>query len=251
VRRATLSLTLLVLMLAGASHAGAGGLDLRIGGFLPRARDCGVASGQPAEYTLFQDVCDLYVTANSDFVDGVAKKDFNGVYGGIEYNHVLMDNVEIGVHLDGYSRTVDTSYRGYTRPDESEIMQSLRLSVIPLGVSLRLVPTSKRARIAPYVGGGVDVVFYKYEEFGDFIDFDDPTLPVIGDHFVGESAAFGYHALGGLRVYVNRDFAVVAEGRYQWAKDDMGDDFSPREPGLVNRIDLSGWTFTVGAHVRF
>ncbi len=31
----------------------------------------------------------------------------------------------------------------------------------------------------------------------------------------------------------------------------MGDDFAPNEPGLVNRIDLSGASFTVGLHVRF
>jgi hypothetical protein len=231
VRRATLSLTLLGLLTAGASRAGAEGVDLRIGAYFPRGNE-----------TLFQDDRDLYL---------VGKSDFNGVYGGIEYNHVLIDNVEIGVHLDGYSRTVNTSYRNYTRPDGSEIEQSLKLSVVPLGVTLRLVPTSKRARIAPYVGGGVDAVFYKYEEYGDFIDFVDPTLPIIGDAFVADGAAFGVHVLSGLRVYVNRDIAIVAEGRYQWAKADMGDDFAPTEPGLVNRIDLSGATFTVGVHVRF
>lgn len=230
-RRATLSLTLLALLVAGASRAGAEGLDLRIGAYFPRGNE-----------TLFQDDRDLYL---------VGKSDFNGVYGGIEYNHVLIDNVEIAVHLDGYSRTVNTSYRNYTRPDGGEIEQSLRLTMVPLGVSLRLVPTSKRARIAPYVGGGVDAVFYKYEEYGDFIDFGDPTLPIIGDAFVADGAAFGVHVLGGLRVYLNRDIAIVAEGRYQWAKANMGDDFAPPEPGLVNRIDLSGATFTVGVHVRF
>ena len=110
----------------------------------------------------------------------------------------------------------------------------------PLGLSVRLLPTSKKAKIVPYVGGGVDALFYQYEEYGDFIAFGDPELPIVADAFVSEGTAFGYHALGGLRVYLNRDFAIVGEGRYQWAKDDMGDDFSPNEPGLVNTIDLSG-----------
>src|SRR5512143_1833490 len=108
-----------------------------------------------------------------------------------------------------------------------------------------------RHRVVPYVGGGVDALFYRYEEYGDFIDFQDPELAILADHFVSESAAFGVHALGGVRVYLNHDFAIVGEGRYQWGKDDMGDDFAPTEPSLVNRIDLSGWTFTVGVHVRF
>ena len=236
-RRATLSLTLLALLLAGASRAGADGFDLRIGGFFPRGNE-----------TLFQDDRALYF---------VEKSDFNGVYGGIEYNRVLLDNVELGIHLDGYGRTVDTSYRDYTWDDGTEIRQSLKLTMVPLGVSLRFVPTSKRAKIAPFVGGGVDAIFYKYEEYGDFVCFPPASgtcrfdYDIVPDAFVSESTAFGFHALGGVRVYINRDFAIVAEGRYQWATDEMGDDFAPNEPGLVNTLDLSGWTVTVGVHVRF
>jgi hypothetical protein len=231
VRRAILSLTLPALLLAGPSPASAGGLDLRIGGYFPRGNE-----------TLFQDVHDLFI---------VQKSDFNGVYGGIEYNQKILDNVELGVHFDGYSRTIDTSYRDYTRPGGDEIRQRLRLRQAPLGVSIRLVPTSKRAKIAPFVGGGVDAIFYHYEEEGDFIDFEDPTLPILSDAFVADGTAFGVHVLGGFRVYLNRDFAVVAEGRYQWATDKMGGDFGPTASGFVYTLDLSGATATVGLHVRF
>jgi len=242
VRRAAL-FPILLLMLLAAVDVGAQGLDLRIGGFLPRTRDCGIPSSQRAEYTLFQDVCELYaVDANA----------FDGVYGGIEYEHVIMKNVEASVHLDGYSKTVDTFYRDYERPGNGgDIFQTLRLRTAPLGVSLRFVPTSKRAKIAPFVGGGVDAVFYEYEEFGDFIDFFDPDLAISADHFNDEGVAFGLHAFGGIRVYVNRDFAIVGEARYMWSATDMSDDFAPTGSGFVNRIDLSGWTWTVGVHVRF
>jgi hypothetical protein len=257
VRRATLSLTLLALLLAGASLAGAGGLDLRVGGFFPRGRDCGIPSNQRAEYTLFQDVCELYhVTHDGELVD-LQPSDFDGVFGGIEYNQVLTNFVEVGVHYDYYSRTTDSSYRDYTWDNGDEIHQQLRLRVAPLGVSIRLLPTGKNNKIVPFVGGGVDALFYRYEEYGDFVCFPPSggtcqhDYDVVPDAFVSESTAFGYHALGGLRVYINHDFAIVGEGRYQWGKDDMGDDFAPNEPGLVNQIDLSGWTFTVGLHVRF
>jgi hypothetical protein len=231
VRRAILSLTLLALPLAGASPAGAGGLDLRIGAYFPRGNE-----------TLFQDVRDLYF---------VEKSDFYGVYGGIEYNQKIVDNVELGVHFDGYSRSVDTSYRDYTRPSGDEIRQTLKLWQAPLGVSVRLVPTSKRTKVAPFVGAGVDAIFYHYEEYGDFIDFFDPTLPIVADAFVADGTAFGFHVLGGFRWYLNRDFAIVAEGRYQWATDKMGDDFGPTASGFVYTLDLSGATATVGLHVRF
>jgi hypothetical protein len=227
----TLSLTLVATFLAGASSASASGLDLRIGGFFPRGNE-----------TLFQDVRELYM---------VEKSDFYGVYGGIEYNTEVAPNLEVGVSFDAFGSSEDTSYRDYVRPDGREIEQTLKLRMMPLGVTLRFLPTAKSASFVPYVGGGVDAVFYKYEEYGDFIDFFDPDYTVVPDAFRSESVAFGFHAVAGLRVYINRDFAIVGEGRYQWAEDDMGDDFAPNEAGLINRIDLSGPSFTVGLHVRF
>jgi len=248
VRRAaatTPSLLLLAFLIAPGAFAQ--GFDARIGGYLPRLRDCGVPSSRPADYTLFQDVCELYVP----FDEGGFDSAFDGLYGGVEYNHVVMKNVEVALHLDGSSQTVDTFYRDYERPGGGDIYQTLRLRTAPLGVSLRFVPTGKRVRFAPFVGGGIDAVFYQYEEWGDFIDFFDPDLAIYPDHFIDDGVAFGAHAFGGIRFYVNRDFAIVGEGRYLWSGKDMGDDFLPNEPGLVNRIDLSGWTWTVGVHVRF
>jgi opacity protein-like surface antigen len=232
VRRVILSLALAATFLSGAVPAAAGGLDLRIGGFFPRG-----------EETLFQDVRELYL---------VDKSDFYGVYGGVEFNSVVTRNLELGVSFDAFGSGEDTSYRDYVRPDGREIQQTLKLRMYPLGVTLRVLPTRKSATFVPFVGGGVDAVFYDYEEYGDFIDFFDPDLPVVPDAFEADGTAFGFHAVAGFRYYVNRDFAVVAEGRYQWAEDDMGDDFAPNpESGLVNRIDLSGPSFTVGLHIRF
>jgi hypothetical protein len=31
----------------------------------------------------------------------------------------------------------------------------------------------------------------------------------------------------------------------------MGGDFSPNEPGLINRLDMSGPSVTFGLHIRF
>ncbi len=226
-------------LVAAAGSASAGGLDVRIGGFFPRGSD-----------TLFEDLNSLY-TPDENPDHGVKAKDFRGVFGGIEYNTVILPYVELGVGLDGFGKTVESSYRDYTRPGDVEIRQKLKLNIVPLGATLRFMPTDKSAPVAPYVGAGVDAIFYTYEESGDFIDFWDPDLTIHEDDFKANGAALGVHVVGGIRVYLNRDFAIVGEGRYQWAKKDMGGDFAPNEPGLVNRIDLSGASFTVGLHVRF
>ncbi len=230
-RRALSSLILLPLLMGAPSPASAGGLDVRLGAFFPRA-----------DSNLFLDDESLYF---------VSKEDWAGFSWGIEYNHVLAKYLEVAIHVDGYQKTIDTSYRDFVRPDGSDIFQTLKLDIVPFGVTVQLVPTSKRTKVAPFLGGGVDLFYWKYQEFGDFIDFFNPDLPVDPDHFISDGVTFGFHATGGVRIYLNRDFAIVVRGAYQWAEATMGGDFSPNEPGLINRLDLSGASVTLGLHVRF
>ena len=139
------------------------------------------------------------------------------------------------------------------RPDGSEIYQTLRLNIVPFGRHGALRSHQQADEGRSLRRAGASTLFYcKYEEFGDFIDFFDPDLPVYNDAFYSSGVAFGFHAIGGVRFYLNRDFAIVAEGRYQWAEDDMGGDFSPNEPGpgQPHRPERRRAS-TVGVHVRF
>jgi opacity protein-like surface antigen len=197
--------------------------------FLPRA-----------ESNLFVDDAELYQR------DGrpLKRSDWNNAIGGLRFNQEFGDFLAIGFAVDVYQRTLQTSYRDFVGESGREILQSLKLNIVPVGVELRLGPT-QRGRLSPYVAAGGDLFFYKYEEFGDFIDFDDPARPIIADSFISEGVAPGVHVAGGVRVPVGDDFSIVAEGRYQWAEDDMGDDFRN------NRIDLSGASVTLGLNIRF
>jgi opacity protein-like surface antigen len=231
--RATASVLALGLVAASPAAGWASGLELRIGGFFPRAQS-----------DLFQDDAELYSPAGEQ--RGVKKSDFNGVYGGAEYSFNVADHVEMGLSIDGYSKKIPTVYRDFTRPNGNEIEQDLRLSIVPVGVSLRVLPLDRYAAIQPYATIGADVFFYQYEEFGDFIDFFTSNLDISSDSFKSDGAAFGGHAAAGLRIPLGHDFAITAEGRYQFAqKKGMGDDFNK------NRIDLNGASATIGVRLRF
>lgn len=224
--RRALALLTLGLLAVPAATVSASGLDLRLGAFYPRE-----------ESNLFVDDRALY---------HVGKGDWNSFAGGLEFNAELARNVELGVHVDGYDRSIDTSYRDYTTADDREIRQTLKLQILPVGVTLRLVPSSSRLKVAPYVAVGGDAFFWQYEEFGDFIDFDNPALPIIPDHFFSDGVEFGGHVAAGLRLKLTHDFSLVGEGRYQAAsKAEMGEDFAG------NRLDLNGWSWLVGMHVKF
>jgi Outer membrane protein beta-barrel domain len=231
--RRSLAFVSVLLLAAMARPASAGSLDLRVGWFLPHA-----------ESSLFLDDASLYT------VD--PRSDFDGWYGGVEYSMKVRDNLEFGIHVDGYGGGEDTFYRDYFRENGDPIFQRLEIDIIPLGVSLRLVPTSRRTKFAPYVAAGVDAVFWQYKEFGDFVDFGSPDLEIVPDSFESSGVQPGFHGAAGFRVALSPDFFLTAEGRYLWAPlETMGEDFAPNEPGLENEIDLSGWSFTAGLHIRF
>lgn len=234
-RRITLLLLGLALSLP-AARASAGDLQVRLGAFFPRA-DTG------ADNDLFRDVNELFTRDAT--LEGVDSADWIGISGGAEYSFRLADApIELGFHIDGYGRSLETSYRDFTDADGREVFQTLKVSAVPTGVTVRLV-RGLRGSFQPYVGGGVDAVWYRYEEYGDFIDFFEAGLPVYSDAFLSEGWGFGAHVVAGLRIPISYDLALTAEARYLWAAKEMGGDFRR------NRIDLTGVSATVGVMVRF
>src|SRR5262249_6244949 len=121
--RRSLALVTLALMAVASRPASASNLDVRFAAFFPRA-----------ESILYR-------------VD--AKSDFDRFYGGAEFSFKVARNVELGFHVDGFGKGVNTHYRDYTRPNGGEIFQTLHLEEIPIGFSIRIVPTSRHAKVAP------------------------------------------------------------------------------------------------------
>jgi opacity protein-like surface antigen len=223
---------LVVLGLAAAlpGSASAGGLDLRVGAFLPSA-----------DSNLFDDDADLYIVNGERITDGK----WRGFTGGAEVQVSLSREVELGFHIDGYGRKLHTAYREFEGPGGRDVQQTLDLTVVPMGITLRVAPGGRHATVVPFAGVGADLIYWKYEEFGEFIDFVDPSLPIINDSFRSDGVKPGFHVSGGLRFALSHDFSLVGEARYQFAKADMGDDFRG------NKVDLGGLSATLGLHIRF
>lgn len=218
--------TLLALGLMGlAGEARASGIELRLGGMVPRAKSI-----------LFDDDVALY---------NVEKKDFAGAFGGLEFTKGLTSNIELALSVDGYGREIPTHYRDFTRPSKREIEQTLRLVIVPASAIVRLHRGGRYRTWTPYVGAGVAAMFWQYEEFGDFIDFDTKGQPVVFDSFKSTGATAGLVLNAGLRYRINEDFQVTADFRNFSGKQKMGGDFAP------NQIDVSGAAFTIGFRLNF
>lgn len=173
--------------------------------------------------------------------------DFNGPVFGGEWLVPLGGYVEAGAGVGFSRRSVSSVYSRLVDSDGTEIDQDLRLRLIPLAFTMRVVPTGQTSAVQPYVGGGLGVVSWRYSESGEFVD----TLrnnAIFEDQFVDSGAATGPIFLGGLR-FAGDAAAAGFEIRYQRADAELAGDFTRLGEGL--RIDLGGWSYLFTAGWRF
>jgi hypothetical protein len=168
-------------------------------------------------------------------------KDFNGITAGAEWLAPIGDFFEVGVGGHVYRGTTESVYAGFIDRDGSEIEQELKLRVIPLSATIRLVATGKDSSVQPYFGAGVALNNWRYSESGEFVDFSLATRPIFRDTFEKSGNAFGPVALGGIR-FNGGSWLAGGEIRYSKAEGDLDESFA------ADKIDLGGWSylFTVG-----
>jgi len=206
-------------------EASASGIELRVGGFLPKL-----------DSILFADSMSLYT---------VNKSDFDGWFGGAEFTANVHPNIELGLSIEGYAKENNTVYRDYVRPNGQEIQQTLRFQTIPLSAIVRFMPKGRYRKVTPYVGGGFSANFWEYEEWGDFVDFQAKGNPVYFDSFKSEGTAWGPMVNAGIRYRINTDMQITADYRHFWGKETMDGDFRP------NEISVAGDAITVGFRLIF
>ena len=96
----------------------------------------------------------------------------------------------------------------------------------------------------PYLGAGIGVTYWEYEEVGDFVDPADSTI--FYGRFIDSGTDFETHVLAGLELPVNDRFTFLLEGRYSWANASLGGDFSG-----FGDLDLGGFAAYFGMGYRF
>jgi hypothetical protein len=171
--------------------------------------------------------------------------DFNSVSLGAEYLLGLGDFLEVGAGIGYTSRGVDTIYDDFVRPDGTEIEQELKLRVVPMSATVRVLPLGRATAVQPYVGGGIGIYNWRYSETGDFVDFSVPGQPIFRESYTQTGTSVGPVAVFGLRVPVG-NAVIGGEMRYQKAEGDLDErDF------LGPKIDLGGFHYSATVGFRW
>jgi hypothetical protein len=173
--------------------------------------------------------------------------DFNGATVGAEWLIPLGEYFEAGAGLSFSRSTVPSVYADFVDTDGSEIEQDLRLRVIPVAFTVRVLPLRQTSPVQPYFGGGLGLFAWRYSESGEFVDFQRRNA-IFRDQFVASGTETGPVVLGGIRS-AGDDISGGFEVRYLSADAPLGRPFAIVQTDP--RIDLGGWTYAFTLGWRF
>jgi len=205
---------------------------------------------------------------NMDFT----KSSFQNTNFGFGYEYFLSREISIVLNISSYNKNKPGAYLDYVGEniesydyafDYGEgyaITHTFSVSITPIQASLKLTPMGRKAKIIPYVGGGVGVYMWNVRLYGDMIDFDDPWIDEdwnveiypIDYYDTREENRFsiGYHVFGGIMIPVANRISLEAEFKYNFSKGTLGKDpdwgFQGFEP-----FDLGGYHISIGLNYWF
>ena len=169
--------------------------------------------------------------------------DFKSAAIGAEWLVPLGNFVEAGAGIGFSRRTVGSVYSDFTDVDDSEIEQDLRLRLVPMAFTVRVLPLGQANALQPYIGAGLGLISWRYSESGDFIDFAR-NREIFRDSYVAQGTETGPVVVAGLR-FGGETVSAGGEIRYHSAEGDLDERFEGP------KIDLGGWTYNVTVGVRF
>src|SRR5262245_20911201 len=170
--------------------------------------------------------------------------DFNGGTLGAEYLVGLGEFFDAGLGIGYYKRSVPSVYLDLINANGREIQQNLRLRVVPFSATIRFLPLGHTNLFEPYIGGGLAILNWRYQESGDWVDPSDGSI--FAGTFTGSGTATGPLVLGGVKFPVG-PWAVGGEVRWQEAKGDLPAD----QEFAGSKIDLGGFTYQAIFSIRF
>lgn len=167
--------------------------------------------------------------------------DFEDAAVGLDYIHYLKPRIGLLVGLQGFEGASDAAYLDFVDDRGFDIVHRAVFETTSVELGLVLHLADRRSTISPYIGGGGGFYSYNLLEDGDFIDFSFTEPEIFNDFFEAEGTAIGGFAVAGVDVPLGESLALFVEGRWQFADDELEDDFEG-----FGQIDLSSQTIAAG-----
>lgn len=206
-----------------------------------------------AGYAMANAGSDVFDDATSQLT--LNKGDFGAFDWGGDISYSTSDRFDLVFDGEYAKSSASSEFRNFIDNNDQPIEQSTKFKRVPLSLGLKYYLTSRGravshyawipSKYAPYVSVGAGAMYYSFEQKGDFVDFQ--TLNV--EPLTIESSGWAPMGRGavGLEYTVSPWLALTGDARYVWAKATL--DRNSFEG--YDKIDLTGFTGTLGFRVRF
>jgi opacity protein-like surface antigen len=166
--------------------------------------------------------------------------DLEDISGGADYLMGLSDRLSLAFSGSYFEGTTTQEYRNFEDNFGHRIRHDTTLGVgsATLGVIYHF--TGPDAPVIPYAGAGGGAYFWRLQENGDFIDFNQNN-EIFNARLRSDGTAFGTYFLVGLEAPISRSLSLFAEGRWTQAEDTLSGDFEG-----FGKLDLSGRHISAG-----
>jgi hypothetical protein len=201
-----------------------------------------------------------HANAKSDVFDFVIqnltldRSSFSGPSIGGDLAITLAPRLDLSFGVDYSAAVRNSEDRGFLDNNNLPIEQTTSFRRLPLMANaiLYLAPRGRSvgtlawipARVVPWVGAGGGTMWYRFQQEGDFVDYQ--TLNVFSAKLESSGWAPAVQGLGGVDVTLSPRFGFTADARYTWAKGTLSSDFR----NFDQKIDLSGVTGALGFTIR-
>lgn len=244
----TLLITLVLPSIAQAQQGGPGFLFKRpIVSLTVRAGYSVPSAGSE----IFDDARDLFTVGGGDF---------NAAAFGGDLAVRVSERIDIGAGMMYTRSNARSEYRDWVGVDDLPIEQETRFTRVPLTANMKYYLMDRGrsvgnfawipAQWSPYIGAGGGYMWYRFEQSGEFIDYetiDDPEGAIIfADAFEFDGWTPTAQVMAGADFSLSPQLVLNGEARYGWASAPMGFQFEG-----FDDLDLAGFQATVGLSVRF
>jgi hypothetical protein len=172
------------------------------------------------------------------------KADMVNVYYAGEYEVFLNRHSSFSIEVGSFTKNIYAEYRDYTYEDGSPIFQNISLRLTPIEANLKYYPLGHRHSVYPFIGAGAAVCSWIYQQWGDFINFQDDSI----NEGFAETRRFGFGFNGrlGLVFRFQSRLALALEGKYSYLKGHLSEYFEG-----FNSLDLGGFTVNASINIYF
>ena len=184
----------------------------------------------------------------------VNRGDFSALDLGADLAFTITPRLDLVFDVSYSGMSKGSEFRNFVDNNQLPIQQTTSFQRTPVTVNARYYLTERGRqighyawvpnRLVPYIGGGAGVMYYEFNQKGDFID--NATQAVFPDVFHSGGWTPMAQVLAGVEWSMGPGWALRTEARYLTASATPSSDFSG-----FHSIDLSGMTTSVGFFVRF